>query len=45
MDIKQLRYFVGIADVDSLMKAAQRLAVAHPALSVHLAKMEADLGV
>ena len=45
MDIKHLRYFVGIADAGSLMKAAERLHVAQPALSVHLSNLEAELGV
>ncbi len=45
MDIKHLRYFVGIAEAGSLMKAAERLHVAQPALSVHLSNLEAELGV
>jgi LysR family nitrogen assimilation transcriptional regulator len=44
MDIKHLRYFVGIAEAGSLMKAAERLSIAQPALSVHLANLEEDLG-
>ncbi len=45
MDIRQLRYFVGIADCGSLMKASERLHVAQPALSVHLSTLETQLGV
>jgi LysR family nitrogen assimilation transcriptional regulator len=45
MDIKQLRYFVGIADSGSLMKASERLHVAQPALSVQLGNLESELGV
>ncbi len=45
MDLRQLRYFVGIADCGSLMKASERLHVAQPALSVHVKGLEIDLGV
>jgi len=45
MDIKQLRYFVGIADSGSLMKASERLHIAQPALSVQLGNLESELGV
>tara|TARA_R110000787_G_scaffold73921_5_gene164503 strand:- start:7457 stop:8437 length:981 start_codon:yes stop_codon:yes gene_type:complete len=45
LDIRQLRYFVGIADCGSLMKASERLHVAQPALSVHLSTLETRLGV
>ncbi|MFW2829266.1 LysR family transcriptional regulator [Sphingomonas sp. ID0503] len=45
MDIRHLRYFVGIADCGSLMKASERLHVAQPALSVHIANLEVELGV
>lgn len=45
MDIKHLRYFVTMAEAGSLMKAAERLHVAQPALSVHLSNLELELGV
>lgn len=45
MDIKQLRYFVAICDAGSITRAAQTLHVAQPALSNHISKMEAQLGV
>lgn len=45
MDIRHLRYFVGIADCGSLMKASERLNVAQPALSVHIHNLEVELGV
>jgi LysR family nitrogen assimilation transcriptional regulator len=45
MDLRQLRYFVTIADVGSFSKAAHRLHVAQPALSQHVRNMEIDLGV
>ena len=45
MDIRHLRYFVGIAECGSLMKASERLNVAQPTLSVHVANLEVELGV
>lgn len=44
MDLRQLRYFVEIAEKSSLTRAAARLNVAQPALSIHLRNMEAELG-
>ena len=45
MDIRHLRYFVGIAECGSLMRAADRLNVAQPTLSVHVTNLEVELGV
>ncbi len=45
MDIKQLRYFIAIAEEGSLSAAAQRLHVAQPSLSQHVLSRERDLGV
>lgn len=45
MEIRHLKYFVAMADAGSLMKAAERLRVAQPALSVHLSNLELDFGV
>lgn len=44
MDIRQLRYFVAIAEQGSLTRAASFLHVAQPALSLHLRNMEEELG-
>lgn len=44
MDLRQLRYFIEIAEQSSLTRAAARLNVAQPALSIHLRNMEAELG-
>ncbi len=44
MDLRQLRYFVGIVEQGSITRAAARLDVAQPALSLHLGKMETHLG-
>lgn len=45
MDLKQLRYFIGICDAGSISGAAKVLHVAQPALSNHVSNMEANLGV
>ncbi|MFU8833665.1 MAG: LysR family transcriptional regulator [Roseovarius sp.] len=45
MDIRQLRYFVAIAEAPSLSAAALHLGVAQPSLSQHVTKMEVELGV
>ncbi|UYV36771.1 LysR family transcriptional regulator [Rhodobacteraceae bacterium D3-12] len=45
MDIRQLRYFIEIAEAGSLSAAAQRLNIAQPSLSQHLANMETELEV
>jgi len=44
MDIKQLRYFVAIADEGSLTGAAARIGVAQPSLSQHIKTLEGRLG-
>lgn len=44
MDVKQLRYFLEIIEQGSISRAASRLGVAQPALSIHLRNMEAELG-
>jgi LysR family nitrogen assimilation transcriptional regulator len=45
LGLRQLKYFVAIADAGSLSRAAATLNVAQSALSHHLAEMEANLGV
>lgn len=45
MDIRQLRYFIAIAEAGSLSAAAQKLHIAQPSLSQHLANMEQELEV
>ena len=44
MDIRTLRYFVTITEEGTISKAALRLHVAQPALSLQLRKLEAELG-
>ncbi len=44
MDLRQLKYFVQIVESGSLAKASRQLYVAQPALSQHIAKLEAEVG-
>ena len=44
IDMRQLRYFVAIVEHGSFSRAAEFLHVAQPALSLHVRKMESDLG-
>jgi LysR family nitrogen assimilation transcriptional regulator len=45
MDIRQLKYFVAIAEEGSLSAAAQRVNVAQPSLSQHVISLEGELRV
>lgn len=45
MEIRQLRYLVGIIDAGSISRAALALHVAQPALSLQMNQLEARLGV
>ena len=45
MDIRQLRYFVAIADQHSMSLASEKLGVAQPSLSHHIMRIEEELGV
>jgi LysR family transcriptional regulator, nitrogen assimilation regulatory protein len=45
MDLKQLKYFARIVELESITAAAQSLFVAQPSLSQHVANLEAELGV
>jgi LysR family nitrogen assimilation transcriptional regulator len=45
VDIKQLKYFIAIAEEGSLSAASARLHVAQPSLSQHVINVEQELGV
>jgi LysR family nitrogen assimilation transcriptional regulator len=45
VDIRQLRYFVAIADQHSMSLASEKLGVAQPSLSHHIMRIEEELGV
>jgi LysR family nitrogen assimilation transcriptional regulator len=45
MDIRQLRYFIGIAESRTLTEASQRLHIVQPALSQRLSDLEKELEV
>ncbi|MER9146943.1 LysR family transcriptional regulator, partial [Mesorhizobium sp. M0871] len=44
MDIRQLRYFVGVVEAGSFTKAAATLNVAQSALSLHVRQLEEGFG-
>lgn len=44
MDLKQLKYFARIVELESITSAAQSLHVAQPSLSQHVANLESELG-
>ncbi len=44
MELRQLRYFVKIAELGSLSRASRALHIAQPALSQQMAQLEAELG-
>ncbi|WP_207484498.1 LysR family transcriptional regulator [Arenibaculum pallidiluteum] len=45
MDLRQLRYFLAVAEHGSILKASQHLRVAQPSISAHLRNLEQELGV
>lgn len=45
MDIKQLRYFLGVLEAKSITRAAEVLHIAQPAIGMQLRKLEEELGV
>ncbi|BDI05181.1 LysR family transcriptional regulator [Sphaerotilus microaerophilus] len=44
MELRQLRYFIGVSEAGSLLKASTRLHVAQPALGQQIAALEAEVG-
>jgi len=45
MELRQLRYFLGVADYKSFSRAAAAVRVAQPALSRQIRKLEEEIGV
>jgi LysR family nitrogen assimilation transcriptional regulator len=45
MDIRELRYFIAVAELRSFTKAGNQLRIAQPALSRQVRKLEDELGV
>jgi len=45
MELRQLRYFLGVCEAGSLLKASARLHIAQPALGQQMAALEDELGV
>lgn len=44
MELRQLKYFVGIVEMGSLSRASQALHIAQPALSQQVSRLEEELG-
>lgn len=44
MDLRSIRYFVQVAELGSITRAADQLGIAQPALSRHMRSIENDLG-
>ncbi len=45
MELRQLRYFLGVCEAGSLLQASSRLHIAQPALGQQIAALEEELGV
>src|ERR1700761_954477 len=45
MDLRQIQYFVALFEENSITKAAKRLHVVQPAVSIQIRRLETDYGV
>ena len=45
MNLRQLKYFVGVIEAGNMTRAAEQLHVAQTALGMHIRQLEEDLGV
>ena len=45
MNLRQLRYFVGVVDAGNMTRAAEQLHVAQTALGMQIRQIEEDLGI
>lgn len=45
MELRQLRYFIGVCETGSLLRASARLHIAQPALGQQISALEHELGV
>jgi LysR family transcriptional regulator, carnitine catabolism transcriptional activator len=43
--LRRLRSFIGVAELGSFRRAAERLSISQPALSVHVQELEDELGI